>query len=332
MALMAGFRYYRPTALDEAVGIAGKLASDSEEFNFCSGGTDLVPLLKNRLIAPSSIISLTAIKELGGVALRNERTVSIGSQTTLDELIGNNIVRKLLPSVSEAASLVATRQIRNRATAGGNLLVNNRCIFFNQSETNRKAHGECFKSGGEACHLIPNAVRGKAPLCRARFVSDLAPVLMLMDARLSVAGPSGYIHVPLAEFYIKDGIERNRLEKGEILTHVEVRVPRYERIAYEKLRIRNAIDFPSLGVAVSLSDVHGIWSMGVAVSGADTHPVLLNFSTNESVGFDEMLLNACHEVTKAVTPLKQEFFPPSYKKKMIAVFINRCVKRLLEKQ
>lgn len=323
---MHAFRYERPGNLEETIELLARLQGNGEEFVLSAGGTDLVPGLKLHDTWVGSLISLTGLRELHGVHLDGER-VRIGALTTLAELALDAGVRRELPGLAAAAAEIASPQIRNRATVGGNLLVDHRCMYYNQSVQNRCAHDSCFKAGGEGCHLIPNAVRGKLPLCRARFVSDLAPVLLCLDARVRLVGPKGWREVLLAGFYLPDGMDRNVLRDGEILAEVEVRLPAPAHLRYEKLRIRNAIDFASLGVAVALLSKGKTWELRVSLTGVNEAPYHGRWDEKECGGRDAMILRACEEASKTVVPLKQDFFPPSYRRKMVSVLIRRALGR-----
>ncbi|MBI3534204.1 MAG: FAD binding domain-containing protein, partial [Deltaproteobacteria bacterium] len=228
--IFPSFQYYKAPSLNEALNYISKLKNG---FVFMSGGTDLVPQIKQETVCPKYVISLYGIPELSQI--ENQDFISIGSQVTLSDLASNPIISKHLPWLSEIISNIATPQIRNRATVGGNLLANNRCIYYNQSLLIRSAHSLCFKAGGEVCHLIPNVKHSDTPLCQARFISDLAAVFLLLDSYVVLKSKDIERKVKLREFYLPDGINRNILKSGEILTHIEITLPQKAKIYYEKL-------------------------------------------------------------------------------------------------
>ena len=324
--MMQPFRFEKPRSLKEWRTLTETLGKEKDHtILFCAGGTDIIPLLKTTpQDTPQTLISLTAIEELGGVKLAKDKVVEIGPLTTLCEFSRDPIIQKHLPVLGETASTVASPQLRNRATVGGNILVNTRCNYFNQSEQNRAAHEVCFKAGGEMCHIVQNATRGKTPLCQARFASDLAPVMLILYAKLNLLGPDGKRSVKLREFYLPDGIECNRLKKGELLTSIEIAIPSGTKLAYNKLRIRNAIDFPSLGVSVSTTGKR----LAIALTGVNTRPLFMQFEDKGFSSKQEMIDHACDEATRAAQPFKQDFFPPSYRKQMVAVLIRRNLQKL----
>lgn len=314
---LKNFRYARPETLDQLL----NLVSKEKKISVMSGGTDLIPTLKFMNASPEVLISLTGLKGFSEITV-NQKILKIGSQVTLSDCADNRDITTLIPCLSETAKKIASPQIRNRATVGGNLLVNTRCPYFNQSEFGRKSQSGCFKAGGEACQIVKTATREMIPLCRARFVSDLAPVFLILNAELYLASLKGLRKIFLRDFYCNDGISRNQLKPNEILTQIEVNLNELPKIAYEKLRIRNALDFPSLGVAVGWNKKNK--ALSVSMTGVESKPFFAEFFQERFTNEKEMLSAACLQVSQSVALFKQDFFPPSYRKKMIPVLIRRA--------
>lgn len=331
--LRHSFDYQRPKTLDAALKLVEELSRASSSFVFCAGGTDLIPHLKLRHHELGTVISLSAIAELQAIAPSGSNSIQIGALATLADLRRDPHVTAAFPGLARAAATVASPQIRIRATVGGNLLADNRCVYFNLSEESRGALGDCFKTCGDACHLVPSAQRGVLPLCRARFVSDLAPVLMALDAQVHLRAPRGSRTVNLREFYKPDGIDRTCLRGDEILTHIHIPIDSEAKssVAYQKLRIRNAIDFPSVGVAVGRKRLREKTQWSVAVTGINTHPIFARGDAGEAFESD-VIEKAIAEVGRAASPLRQDFFPPAYRRKMIPVLIRRAVAQLLAEE
>jgi CO/xanthine dehydrogenase FAD-binding subunit len=170
---------------------------------------------------------------------------------------------------------------------------------------------------------LSNTHTDRFPLCRARFVSDLAPVLTLLNARLCIQSPQGEREISLRTFYSEDGVEKNPLFQGEILVSIKVPIPRTSQVAYRKLRIRNTIDFPSLGVALSILDDTDkkLFMVEAAITGIDVLPRTFHVFLSEYPSEESMLENLCSQARKGTTALRQDFFSPAYRKKMIGVFI-----------
>lgn len=318
-------QYYRPDSLGELKRLVENLDSDNADYIFYAGGTDVVPGLKKTGTNNKNIIFLQSLKEKDEfLKVKMEGNVLyIGALMTLCDVSKNEVILKHLSCVSETAKLIASPQIRNKATIGGNILVDNRCIFYNQSELNRESHNPCFKDNGNVCHLVKSAKKDDFPSCRARCVSDLVPPLLILDSFLVLDGPKGRREVSLRKFFKGDGIQKNNLEKGEILIQIKVPIDSNKKLNYEKLRIRNAIDFPSLGVAVSKNEKN----LEVAITGVATSPIYYSFEKGEFSSWDDLLDAACKICMREATPIKQDFFPPSYRKKMISVFIRRLAQK-----
>lgn len=327
---LSGFEFERPAGLPALRTLLTRLGREQRRFAVAAGGTDLMPQLKQRLVAPEVLVSLNGVGELGGIELQDDGTLRIGALTRLADLVDSALVRQHQPALAAAAGRVASPQIRNRATLGGNLLVNNRCIYVNQSPLNRAVHAPCFKVDGDVCHIVKSAVRGQLPQCQARFVSDTAPVLLLLEARLVLLRGRGERRVPLRRFYRNDGMERNVLRPGEIIGWIEVPPATGLQVDYDKLAVRNALDFPSLGVAVGVRrDAAGQpLELSVALTGLGTHPGYWRHAITDPASLPKVVAKAGARAGKFATTYQQDFFPRDYRKKMIGVFIQRSLRRL----
>ncbi len=245
MLRLPAFELRQPESLPEALAL---LAEAGPSAALLAGGTDLLPNLKHELLAPRLLLSLSRVEELRGLRRETDGSLRIGAMTPLAELAESSLVREQTPALAQAASLVAGPQLRRRGTLGGNLLLDTRCQYYNQTYFWRSALGFCLKKDGTACHVVAGGSR-----CVAAASADTAPALMTLGAVLEIAGPEGRRRVALDDFFTGDGIHNRRLQAREIL--VGVRVPPTgpgHRGAYGKLRERGSIDFPLLGVAVRL--------------------------------------------------------------------------------
>jgi 4-hydroxybenzoyl-CoA reductase subunit beta len=235
------FELHRPEGVEEAVRLARELPGGAD---YIAGGTDLLPNYKMHLNAKPHLISLDGIPEL-----RGRSPSRIGAMERLEEVGRDGSIGSRWPAVGEAAGAVATPLVRASGTVGGNLLVETRCFFFNQSQAWRKSLGYCLKAEGDRCHVVPQKER-----CYATFSGDLAPALMVHDAEVEIAGPEGRRRAQIGELYDSggDGIRRHRLAAGELI--VAIHLPASEPAgwsSYRKLRVRPAFDFPELGIAVA---------------------------------------------------------------------------------
>jgi 4-hydroxybenzoyl-CoA reductase subunit beta len=212
-----------------------------------AGGTDLLPNLKHRLEHPPALVSLHRVRGLSDVVMDDDAgELRIGGGAVLSEVADSEVIRSQFPSLAAAAESVAGPQIRNRATLGGNLNLDTRCRWVNQTQFWRSAIGGCIKSEGDVCHVVSGGKR-----CVAALSSDCAPVLVSLDASVELANARGTRLVPLSEYYTADGVAHTTRAPDELLVSVRVPRPRGPRRAgYVKWRPRQSIDFPLVSVAL----------------------------------------------------------------------------------
>src|SRR5690606_31561262 len=238
MLRLHSYAYERPESLEEALRI---IAANPGSAMPIAGGTDLMPNMKHQLFTPKRLVALRQIPELHGIHVENNELV-IGAAETLTTLSRHPLVRKHAPSLARAAGLVAGPQLRNMGTIGGNLCLDTRCTYYNQTEFWRGALGFCLKKDGDVCHVTKVGKK-----CVAAHSADTPPVLMTLGALAIVEGPGGRREIPVSDFFVADGIVNTVRAREEIVR--EIRIPLHvsgRRQAYEKLRQRHAIDFPLL--------------------------------------------------------------------------------------
>ncbi|MDP6520034.1 MAG: FAD binding domain-containing protein [Planctomycetota bacterium] len=247
MLRLPPFELLRPSSLEEARSL---LVEHGPGARPLAGGTDLLVNLKLGSTEAQTLVSLAAIPELCGIREEAGELV-IGAMTPLAQVAASEVVRSRAPVLAQAASVVASPQLRAMGTLGGNLLLDTRCQWINQSHFWRAALGFCLKKDGSKCHVVEKGKR-----CVAAASNDTAPALLVLGARLVVLGAQER-SMPLAELYSSDGAQHLTLAADELL--VEVRVPLPEQSArstqhsaYGKLRRRASIDFPLLGLAANL--------------------------------------------------------------------------------
>lgn len=313
------FELHRPTSVEETVRLAGEWPG---KFDYLAGGTDLLPNYKMHINLRPHLISLDAVPELAGHSLDR-----IGAMERLANLEEDPAFLASYPSVADAVREVATPLVRASGTVGGNLLVETRCFFFNQSYFWRESLGFCLKADGDRCHVVPQKER-----CYATFSGDLAPALLVLDAEVELAGPEGRRRIPLSDFYDAkgDGIRRLTTRPGELL--VAVHLPRESRSLrgrYRKLRVRPSFDFPELGVAVAGAwDDHRVDSLALAMGGVETYPRRFDDLTRSLVGetlSEDRVRDLAEAVTRAVRPVHNTFLLPDYRRRMVGVFVRRAI-------
>lgn len=324
------FDFERPHSLVALTDLLTTLSTQGRDYALAAGATDLMPQIKHGLKTPHVMVSLNGLGELSRIEACADGGVVIGALTRLADLAAHPLIGQRYPTLAHAALRVASPPIRQRATLGGNLLVDNRCIYINQSAINRAAHSPCFKAGGDVCHLVKSAVLGKLPQCQARFVSDTAPVLLLLDAELHLLSARGERRLPLADFYCDDGMQRHLLATDEVLAAIALPAAVGLRIDYDKLAIRRVLDFPSLGIALGVrEDGRGkLRELSLAMTGIGTHPGQWRFTAADHDGAPSMLAAACARARGFASTYDQDFFPRDYRKRMIDVFIRKAAARL----
>jgi 4-hydroxybenzoyl-CoA reductase subunit beta len=314
------FDLHRPRSVDETIRLAGDLAG---RFDYLAGGTDLLPNYKMHLNLRPHLIALDGIGELSGHDLGR-----IGAMERLSDLESDPELLAAYPALADALGEVATPLVRASGTVGGNLLVETRCFFFNQSYFWRASLGFCLKADGDRCHVVPQKEK-----CYATFSGDLAPALLALGAEVEIAGADGRRRVPVADLYDAggDGIRRTHLAPGELL--VAVHLPgaaRGLRGRYKKLRVRPSYDFPELGVAVA-----GRWEDGgpvarltLAVGGAESYPKRFDELTDPLEGStltEEKLRSLAEAVAQRVRPVHNTFLLPDYRRRMVDVYVRRAI-------
>ncbi len=243
MLRLPRFELRQPTSVAEASRLLSDLGSSAVVL---AGGTDLLPNLKHELLAPAFVVSLGRIEALRGIRIEADGALVIGAMTTIAEVAASKVVAARAPALAQAASLIAGPQLRRAGTIGGNVLLDTRCQYYNQSHFWRASLGFCLKKDGTVCHVVAGGSR-----CVAAAAADTAPALMTLAASLRIEGSSGVREVPVEDFWVADGVSNRRMTPGDILASIRIpATPPGHRGAYGKLRERGSIDFPLLGVAV----------------------------------------------------------------------------------
>jgi 4-hydroxybenzoyl-CoA reductase subunit beta len=325
MLKLPEFEYHAPRTVDAALEI---LAGHGQNAKVMAGGTDLLPSMKQRLFTPEHLVSLRAIPALHEVSWDPGRGLSLGAMVTLRELTRSSIVRAHYPALASAAGQIATVTLQGMGTIGGNILLDTRCYYYNQGEFWREALGKCMKKDGTFCQVAKSS-----PKCLAAFSADTVPPLMLYGARATFVGPNGAREVALSEIYQDDGMDWVRIQPGEILTRVQLPPPAAGwAMSYTKVRIRQSIDYPLVGVGL------GVKRAGDGtVEGAR---ILLNAINSMPVDLEDASLLVGAPLTAErieaiaqaafllVRPLTTHGVPPVYRKKMVKVTVRRALEAL----
>src|SRR5579871_468659 len=220
MMRLPKFEYRSARTVEEALGwlgeFEGSVDKDPEaQAMLMAGGTDVLPNMKHRIFTPQVVVGLRAVSALRGIVYNEEQGLRIGAGVTLTEIAGSPVVRAHYPALAQAAEVVSTPQLRQMGTIGGNLCLDTRCNYYNQSEFWRKARDYCLKKGSDVCRVAPNGAG-----CYAVSSCDTAPALIALGATVRIASRKGERELSVADLYSDDGIRPVHLHDGEVLTDV----------------------------------------------------------------------------------------------------------------
>jgi 4-hydroxybenzoyl-CoA reductase subunit beta len=321
------FELTQPHSLQQACSILGE---HNRKAVLLAGGTALMVALRYRLSKPAVVIDLKGLTALDYVDRNGSGGLAIGSMVTLETLEKSPLVLNEYPFLAQAVQLVGTPSIHHGATIGGNLCLDTRCIYYNQSEFWRSGQKACFKRGGDVCHAVE-----KGRHCQAVYQGDLGPVLLALGAEVKIVSMNGETMIPLAEFFTGRGERPNVLKPDEIL--VEVRIPPSgggTAGAYEKLRVREGMDFPMAGVAVAVkTNRDGTIEQAKIVLGAvGPSPIEVVKAAGLLEGrkpTDDLLQSVSREAVDRAQPVGNLAMNASYRRKMVGVLVRRALRRAL---
>lgn len=296
--------YEAPDTVEEAVRLGAEPGA-----RFISGGTDLLPSMKQRVYQPALLVSTRRLAPLWGIEAGESGALALGAGLSLRHLATHPDVSRRYPALAAAARTVATPTIQGMATLGGNLMLDTRCVYYNQPAGWRAALGGCLKCEGTICHVAP---KGKG--CYAAQSADTVPVLSLLGAIAVFEAGSGTVRVPVAELYAGDGRDWITAPRGALLTHVELPAPG-SPIAYRKLRQRGAIDYGLLLTAVQRHE-GGFRAVISAVGPAPISVSAPDGATLEAAAY------------AAVQPLATHLPAATWRKKLVKVEVRRAVMEL----
>jgi 4-hydroxybenzoyl-CoA reductase subunit beta len=299
-----------------------------------AGGTDILPNLKHFLDTPPALVSLARVTALRGVVRDDAAGVlRIGAGVTLSQVAEHPEVRALFPSLALSAGLVASPPIRNMGTLGGNVNLDTRCRYVNQTEFWRGAiGGGCLKSEGNVCHVVP-----KGRNCVAAMSSDNVPVLISLDAVIVQVGPEGRRELPLEDYYHADGVAHTHARPGELTAELRVPLPTGPRRShYVKWSVRRSIDFPLISVALRF-DLAGE-GRGAEVAGIKVVAGVLGSKPRTLTRLDDALGKPLSDpaVARIVSeaayaqckPLENVPYEAAYRREMLRVYTRRGVEAL----
>jgi 4-hydroxybenzoyl-CoA reductase subunit beta len=296
-----------------------------------AGGTDLLPSMKQRLFTPDYVMDIRGIESINGIVSFTGLGVQIGALTPLSVIEDSELIRRDYRVLHEAVTTVASPILRNMGTIGGNVCLDTRCVWYNQSLQWRRSCGFCIKKDGDLCHVAPGGKR-----CWAAFSGDSAPALLCLGAELEIAGPKGFRRVPIKDFYTNEGDARMKLEGNEMLTRIYLpETSAGWKGSYRKLRIRGSIDYPLAGVAVAVKQNGGpVEAARVAITAVNPAPLLVPNVEQALVGkrIDEQTATIVGELAaKTAKPLTTSALTPEYRREIVRVYAKRAVLAVTER-
>jgi 4-hydroxybenzoyl-CoA reductase subunit beta len=324
MIRLPAFDYVAPRTVEEAV---KHLADRGADAMLVAGGTDVFPNMKRGQFEPKMLIGVRGIRELSGVSGDGAHGITIGAATTLSTVASHPEIVRRYPAVATAAGLVSSPQLRNAGTLGGNVCVDTRCNYYNQSYEWRKAVGFCMKKDGDICLVAPGSDR-----CWAVSSSDTAPALWSLGASARLVGPAGARTVPVSALYRDDGIQYLAKRPDEILTHVTLPPADGWDSVYLKLRRRGSFDFPVLGVAVAVRWERGVVHdarivLGAVASAPREAPAAAAALVGARLTSDT-ITRAAEAAAGPAKPLDNTDFTHPYRKRLVRVYVARALARL----
>jgi 4-hydroxybenzoyl-CoA reductase subunit beta len=327
MMRLPRFRYLAPSSLADA---AAALTALGPEAAVLAGGTDLFPNMKRRQQTPRTVVALRGIATLHSRSFDDEQGFTIGALTRLSAIEGDPAIARAWPALSRAASLVATPPLRNMGTLGGNLCLDTRCSYYDQSHEWRSAIGYCMKKEGDTCWVAPSS-----PRCWAVSSSDTAPVLCALGADVTLVSTAGERRLPVSELFADDGIQHLTRRSDEILAAIHVPAPAPgERSAYVKLRRRGSFDFPVLGVAVRarLGAGGAVESARIFVGGTGSRPHDARAAADYLIGRtldEDSIRHAAGMIAHIAKPLQNTDFSLGWRKSVASAYAARALRELI---
>ncbi len=323
MMRLPWFDYRAPRSVAEAARV---LAGEGERAMLLAGGTDLLPNMKRRQQTPATLIALRGVPDLKKVS--NGTGLSLGAAVTLTEVAGHKAARERYAGLAQAASLVATPHLRNMATIGGNLCLDTRCSYYDQSHEWRKAIDFCLKKDGETCWVATASKR-----CVAVSSTDTAPALIAIGARVMLVSAAGEREVALEDLYANDGIKYLTRRPDEILTEVRLPDAAGWKSTYWKLRRRGSFDFPVLGVAAAakLAKDGTIEDARIALGAVASRPFLVPKVREALVGkklTDDVIAEVAGIVGSRAKPMDNADMDIYWRKQVTPDFVGYALREL----
>jgi len=325
MMRLPRFRYVAPRSVDEVLRV---LDAEGPEARVIAGGTDLLPNMKRRQQTPAVVVGLRGVAELRSRDGDAAQGTTLGAGRTLSEVCDDPGIARDYPGLARAVRSISTPVLRNQGTIGGNLCLDTRCNYYDQTYEWRRAIDFCKKKDGEVCWVAPGS-----PRCWAVTSTDAAPLLVAIGASVTIRSHSGGARtIPLDDLYRDDGIQYLTLRSGELLTAIHLPPTKGWRATYWKLRRRGSFDFPVLGVAGCVGmDGDTVCAARIALSGVASFPRRATeaeaFLTGKRLD-TETIAAAARLAAKAAKALDNTDFVMGWRKRLATVYTERMLREL----
>jgi 4-hydroxybenzoyl-CoA reductase subunit beta len=325
MLRLPRFRFVQASSVADAIRLRQDAGPDAA---YVAGGTDLYPNMKRRQQTPATVISLARVAELREIGGTPQEGMTIGAGVTLTDLAAHPVIAAHYPAVAHAADVVSTPLLRNMGTIGGNLLLDTRCNYYDQTYEWRKAIDFCMKKDGAICWVAPSS-----PRCWAVQSSDGVPVAVAIGAEVTLASARGERRIPAAELYRNDGIDYLAKRPDELLVWYHLPPVNGWRASYEKLRRRGAFDFPVLGVAawVQRANDGTVSDARIVLGAVASYPQDIPEAATAIIGsrLDDNAIDAAADAAfRPAKPMDNTDFTLAWRKEMVRVYVGRALRGL----
>lgn len=335
MLRLPRFRLIEPRSYGEAAQLlaengAGELdrtrGTPTLRVMLVAGGTDLFPNMKRRQFTPEVLISLARVRDAAGIQRNSHLDISAG--TTLTTVASDTGIRERYTALAQAAEVVSTPQLRNMGTIGGNICLDTRCNWYDQSLFWRTAEGFCMKTNPDVVCRVATS----SPRCLAVASADTVPALLVLGATVHFEDAQGAREVPLSELYREDGIRPMAMRQDEVLTDITLPDADGWRSSYLKLRDRGSFDFPIAAVAAAVRwDGSRVAAARIAITALGSRPLLVETAASQLVGTrldDVTIAVAAEAVHKVARPMDNTSGTISQRKRAALVFTERALRSL----
>jgi 4-hydroxybenzoyl-CoA reductase subunit beta len=319
MMRLPRFRYRAPQTIEDA---AAWLAESPAETMLLAGGTDVLPNMKRRQQTPSTLIGLRGVGQLSDI--RNGHGLTIGAGVTLANLIASPTIRGSYPGLWQAAAQIATPHLRNMGTIGGNLCLDTRCTYYDQTHEWRKSIDFCMKKDGRICWVATSS-----PKCLAVSSTDTAPMLQALGASVTLVSTAGERVIPIAELFANDGMNYLTRRPDEILTTIAVPPAEGWRSAYWKLRRRGSFDFPVAAAAVAAKlDGPNVVDVRIVLGAVSSRPMESERAATLLRGqalTEERIAEAAAVASEVAKPMDNTDFELVWRKAMVRTLVTNAL-------